>query len=246
MRTSVMTFAAVCLSLVAMSSQAEEIRTTQCSKHKHPEISFQVSNDAIPDVDRQWLVKSLEDMVASGSRFKAGETLQLGWMINKFEKGPGGTLRLHEPDMRSMPIVFVDSANATIKVVRRQRDTVESFSEPVELAYAPLNHSIIVPPDFATVASFSLERHEPEDRDSGWVMVGGENAPTKEEFANYQLVSMYEFALQRPELVHLLAMPPGTVIELPAKGPRQYFLNEKPLSVRPDSYLDQLQSSKTP
>ena len=245
MRTQVIAIAAACLSLIGVSSRAEEIRTTQCSRHKHPEISFQVTNPAVPDVDRQWLVKSLEDLVASGSRFKAGETLQLGGMINKFEKGPGGTLRLQEPDMRSMPIVFVDSVDATLKVVRSQRDTVESFSEPVELTYAPLNHSIIVPPDFATVATFSMERHDPEDSDSGWVMVGGENPPTKEELANYKLVSMYEFALRRPELVHLLAMPPGAVIALPAKGPRQYFLNEKALTVRPDSYLDQFQS-KTP
>jgi len=226
------------------STQAAEFRTTQCSKHGHPEISFQVSSVAIPDVDPKWLVEGLEGMVASGSRFKAGETLQLGWMVNRFEKGPDGTLRLHEPDMQSMPIKFVDSADATLKAVRRQKDTVESFAEAVTMTFPSLLQSIIVPPDYETVTSLSLERREPEDRDSGWAMVGGENAPTQEEFAKYKLVSLYEFALRRPDLLHLLAMPPGTVIELPAKGPRQYFLDEKPLTVEAGSYLDLLDASR--
>lgn len=245
MRTSLLSIvAAACASLLGTASQAAEFRTTQCSKHGHPEISFQVSSAAIPDVDPQWLVQGLEEMVASGSRFKAGETLQLGWMINRFEQGPGGTLRLHEPDMQSMPIKFVDSADATLKAVRRQKDTTESFSQPVPMAFPSLVQSIIVPPDYQTVATFSLERREPEDRSSGWAMVGGDETPTKEQFANYKLVSLYEFALHRPELVHLLAMPPGTVIGVPAKGPPQYFLDEKPLTVAGGSYLDLLDAAR--
>jgi len=244
MRTSVITCLAACFGLMGMSIQAAEFRTTQCSKHGHPEISFQVSSAAVADVDPQWLIKGLENMVANGSRFKAGETLQMGWMINRFEKGPGGTLRLQEPDMRSMPIAFVDSADATLRTARSQKDIVASFDEPVELTFPTLVQSIIVPPDFATVAAFQLERHDPEDRDSGWVMVGGEEEPTKQQLANYRPMSMYEFALQRRELVQLMAMPPGTVIIQSATGSRQYFLNEKPLTVSKDSYLHQLDAAR--
>lgn len=246
MRTSLLSIvAAACASLLGTSSHAAEFRTTQCAKHGHPEISFQVSSAAVPEVDPQWLIKGLEEMVASGSRFQAGETLQLGWMINRFEAGPGGTLRLHEPDMQSMPIKFVDSADATLKAVRRQKDTTESFSAPVPMAFPSLVQSIIVPPDFATVATFSLERREPEDRASGWAMVGGDKAPTREEFANYKLVSLYEFALRRPELVHLLAMPPGSVIGVPANGAREYYLDDKPLTVASGSYLDLLDTARS-
>src|SRR5690242_5545186 len=102
------------LTLAAGEIHAAEFRTTQCGKYGQPEIVFQAQTASIPDVDREWLTRTLEEMVASGSRFKAGETLQLGWMVNRFEQGEGGTLRLQEPDMKSMPIAFIDRVDNTL------------------------------------------------------------------------------------------------------------------------------------
>lgn len=246
MRTSFVTFAAALLTSMGLTTTAgaAELRTTQCSKHRHPEISFQVTSSAIPEEDRQWLVKSLEQMVADGSRFKAGETLQLGWMLNRFEKGPNGTLRLQEPDMKSTPLVFVDSMDATLKTVRSQRDTVESFKQPMQADVPSLRQSIIVPPDYETAAAFAMMRDPPEEQhESGWFMMSGEDQPSEAELAKYQLVSLYEFALRRPDLLHLLALPPGTIIRLPASGRREYFFDEEPLPLTAGSFLDQLDAN---
>ncbi|MET0535587.1 MAG: hypothetical protein ABW171_15330 [Steroidobacter sp.] len=244
MPTRFVTFTAACLTFLGITAHAAEVRTTQCSKHRHPEISFQVTNPAIPEEDRRWLVTSLEQMVASGSRFKAGQTLQLGWMLTLFEKGPDGTLRLQEPDMQAIPIKFVDSVDATLQTVRGHRDTVESFEGKLQALIPTLRQSIIVPPDVATVPGFSLVRDPAEEEtESGWIMIGGETEPTEAQLSQYQLMSMYEFALRRPELLHLLAMPPGTVIKLPAQGPRSYFLDDKLLTVRAGSFIDQLDAT---
>ncbi len=76
MRTAAL--AALFLIVSARVALGAELRTTQCGKHGVPEIGFEVRSSTIPEADRQWVIKTLEDMVAGGSRFKAGETLQLG------------------------------------------------------------------------------------------------------------------------------------------------------------------------
>ena len=45
--------------------------TEGCSKYKHPEIMFEVG-EGVPEVDALHFKATLEGMVASGSRFKAG------------------------------------------------------------------------------------------------------------------------------------------------------------------------------
>jgi hypothetical protein len=228
------------LVLVARESAAAEFRTTQCAKYGQPEISFEVKSESIPAADRQWLIESLESMVASGSRFKPGETVQLGWMVDRIEKGPDETLRLQEPDMRSMPIAFVDSVDNTLMQLRAQKDTAESFAEKISPAFPSLREAILVPPRYLMGPVFSLERHAPEDSDSGWVMVSRGHVPGKDEFANYRRMSLYEFALAQPSLIHLLALPPGTVVNEDRDGTRSYFFSDKPLTLRADSYLQQL------
>jgi hypothetical protein len=233
---------ALFVGLVLASAQvrATEFRTTQCSKYGQPEIVFEVQTASIPEVDRQWLIRTLEEQVAGGSRFKAGETLQLGWMMNRFDKGEGGTLRLQEPDMKSMPIAFVDRMDNTLVTLRLQKDVAESFTEPVALQFPSLTDSMLVHRNYKWTNHLTLERHAPADADSGWVIIYGTHAPTAEELAaDYERVSVYEFAVARRQFIHLLAMPAGTVIEI-NDGQRDYFLNERPLTPRTGSYLQQL------
>ncbi len=71
-------------------------------------------------------------MVATGSRFKAGETLQLGWMINQFAAAPDGTLRLQEPDMRSMPIGVRGQTGQHAEAPALSEGHSESFTEPLD------------------------------------------------------------------------------------------------------------------
>ncbi len=160
MRTS----ALVSLALIVSSAPAfgAELRTTQCRQYDQPEIAFQVKSAAIPAPDPQWVIETLETMVASGSRFKPGDTLQLGWMINQFAAGPDGTLRLQEPDMRSMPTAFVDQLDNTLRHLRSQKDAAGSFTEPLEVTFPSIRQSIFVPPAYKTIFRYAIQRHKPD------------------------------------------------------------------------------------
>ena len=237
MRTSALT--ALLLILSARAAFGAELRTTPRGNDV-PAIVFEVQSATIPETDRQWLIKTLEDMVAGGSRFKAGETLQLGWMIDQFAASPDGTLRLQEPDMRSMPIAFVDRMDNTLRHLRYHKDTVESFAEPLEVVFPSIRQSVLVPPAYKTIFRYAIQRHKPEGTDSGWLMTGPAEPTPDMDLSQHIRVSLYELVRARPELLPLLAMPPGVLITKDFADKREYFFEDRPLTVRPDSFLDKL------
>lgn len=236
------TAALVALFLIVSARVAlgAELRTTQCGKHGVSEIGFEVRSSTIPEADRQWVIKTLEDMVAGGSRFKAGETLQLGWMINQFVAAPDGTLRLQEPDMRSMPIAFADQLDNTLRHLRYHKDTVESFTEPLDVVFPSIRQSVLVPPAYKTIFRYAIQRHKPEGTDSGWLMTGPAEPTPDMDLSQHIRVSLYELVRARPELVPLLAMPPGVLITKDFADKREYFFQDRPLTVRQDSFLAKL------
>ena len=246
MRRSFLAAAAVlAIGFMGAASQATEFRTTQCAKYGQPEIVFEVKSAAIPEADSRLLIETLEQMVAGGSRFKAGETLQLGWMTNRFEQGADGTLRLQEPDLQRFPMRFVDQMDATLQHNRAQKDAVESFTEKVPLMFPSLRESVFVPPLYALKQEFSLERHPPAEGDSGWIMTPVGRQPTDEEVERYRRVSLYEFAMAKPSMIPVLALPAGTVIDVPRGGDeRAYSVDGRTLTVRADSYLQKFDAKQ--
>lgn len=74
---------------VSGSAGAAEFITQRCTDYRHPETRFEVS-DETPVEDAQWLIATLENMVSQGSRFRPGDTIQLGWMTNRLEKASAG------------------------------------------------------------------------------------------------------------------------------------------------------------
>jgi hypothetical protein len=221
----------------AQAALSAELRTTQCGKYGQPEIVFEVQSSAIPEADRQWVIKTVEERVAGGSRFKAGETLQLGWMINQFAEGPDGTLRLQEPDMRSMPFAFVDRLDNTLRHLRYQKDTVESFTEPLDLVFPSVRQSVFVPPAYKSIFRYAMQRHKPEGTDSGWLMTGPADPKADMDLSQHTRVSLYELVRARPELIPLLALPPGVLITKDFADKREYFFEDRALTVRPTSFL---------
>src|SRR5688572_18105307 len=87
----------------AQSAFAKEYITRHCRDYGLPEIRFEVS-DKTPAADVEWLLGTLEHMAAQGSRFRAGDTIQIGWVVNRLEAAKRKTLRLVEPDMFSSPL----------------------------------------------------------------------------------------------------------------------------------------------
>jgi len=208
--------------------------TEGCAKYKHPEIVFEVG-EGVPEVDALHFKSTLEQMVASGSRFKAGETFQVAWMILRFAETDKGRLTLQEPDMQGMPIQYVNGVTRTLRFMRAQRDTADSFGLAEKMKLTTFMDVILVPKDAGKIKIPQLHRGEPEAAMSGWFLLeAGEDPP------RFRPMSLYELALSRPNLVKFFALPPGTDVVVHTSGEISVFSDGKPLTPQAGSFVDQL------
>ena len=208
--------------------------TEGCAKYQHPEIVFDAGDD-VPDVDALHFKSMLEGMVAAGSRFKAGQTFQVAWMILRFAEADQGRLTLQEPDMKGMPIQYVNGVTRTLRFMRAQRDTADSFGLAEQMKLTTIMDIILVPEDPDKIQVPQLHRGEPEGPMSGWFLLeAGEDPP------EFRPMSLYELALSRPNLVKFFALPPGTDVVVAATGEISVFANAKPLAPAAGSFVDQL------
>jgi len=100
--------------------------TSRCHEFAHPEISFDVA-EVVPPERVDSLVAALESMVAAGSVFRPGESLQYGWSLLKFQSDGQGGLFLTEPDFSTRPIEFRGGVTQTLLTNMRQIYTLDSY-----------------------------------------------------------------------------------------------------------------------
>ena len=72
------------------------------SAYGHPDIVIHYHNLAAPLVG--WLQTYFAEAVAEGTVFRAGETVQIGWMLLMLRDGEAGQLMVWEPGFHAMPI----------------------------------------------------------------------------------------------------------------------------------------------
>lgn len=211
--------------------------TSKCVRYGHPEFEINVSEEEVPRPDIDWMLSTLESMVAGGERFKAGETMQIGWMLTRLEPGERGSLRVLEPDMKSLPIVFINSVKRTIRDLRAQKDSVDSILPLDWMQFPDLRHSLVVQASYKNAKRLVLERLAPQDaRDSGW-WVSDLDIPSQDPKA-FARISLYQLALDRPELVKFFAFPQGVQVVL--DGCIHVLKDGAELPVKPGSFLDLL------
>jgi len=217
-------------------AEAKEYQTHSNIKYGHPEIVVRVSDSAIPEQDIKTILEGFEEEVSKGVKYNVGESLQLGFMLNQFSGLKDGRLILEEPDMKSLPIKFIPSMNYTFKTLRQQKDVVESIETNVDLAFPTLREAISVHKNYKISKAIILERVSPEGSQSGWwVHDQSDSNPD-----NYALTSLYQFALDRPDLVKYLALPIGSKV-FDIKGAKiQISLNGQNLVIKKGSFIDEL------
>ena len=208
--------------------------TDGCAKYQHPEIVFE-ADTGIPDVDAEHFKSTLEEMVASGSRFKTGETFQVAWMILKFAEADKGRLKLMEPDLKGMPIQYVDGVSRTLRIMRAQRDSADSFGLLGQMKLTTLMDVILVPEDPGQIEIAQLHREPTKGQMSGWVLLEAGRDPP-----DFRPMSMYELALSRPDLVKFFALPPGVDAIVNTTGEVGLYLDGKPLTPEAGSFIDML------
>lgn len=227
---------------VASATQAGEITEYQTSlgdKLNHPNIVVRVSKASILSIDVNKILDGFEDEIKNGVKYKAGETIQLGFTLNQFSELEDGRLLLEEPDMVSLPIKFVPSMNFTFQTLRNQKDVVESISN-VNLTFPTLRQAIAVHKDYKVSKAVMLERIAPEDGQSGWWLhVQGDSVAE-----DFSLISLYEFAMGRPDLVKFLALPVGAKAYQIDGAPIQVSINDVEVMFEKGSYISELNKLK--
>lgn len=217
-----------------------EARTSKCAAHGHPEIEVRYSEARVPPVDVDSLLAFFEQSVRAGTRYKPGETLQIGWMFTRlFDRGRG-LLGLEEPDFASVPIRWVDCVDRTLLHLRHQRDVAESVGMLDELAPPSIRSSAVVCSRYATSAAFGMRRTEPAEADSGWFV--GCLDPDHDHTNPRRLgrVSLYELVLHRPAAMAFLALPPGCAVTVGADGALLMQRIGTELRIGQGSYLDEI------
>ncbi len=217
------------------------IETKNCHRHDHPEFVLEVDGDQIPEVYVQTFLETLENMVAAGSVFQPGETLQDGWMVTRVEDAGDGKLTLHEPDMQQLPVQFVPGITETLRHKMIQLFTLDSFGiEREQIKIPRIDQTAIACDRFDAGGELLLARDAGEERHSGWIFCCLDDDHDHEQDDNLQLVSLYEAMLRCPHVVAWMYFPDDSQIVLrPDRHPLVIWKDEQ-LEIQPGSYLDEL------
>ncbi|VWD39003.1 hypothetical protein BLA50215_05237 [Burkholderia lata] len=218
-------------------------RTIHCKRFDHPEFQIQVSDRTIPAVDIGWLLRFLEQSVAGGERFRAGETLQIGWMVTMLESGADDVLRIMEPDMRAIPIEFIDSVDSTLKHLRNQKDMAASVAPAQEPDFPSLRQSAVVHVNFKSAGSVLLTRYPARETDSGWTLTDLDDEAGSRDPSRYVKISLYQLGVNRPDLIQFLALPSGLQVFVAGSTIRVMDPGGE-IQPAPGSYLEALNALK--
>jgi len=189
--------------------------TAKCSRYGHPEFVLTCSDECAFDVP--WLVDLLERQVASGSTFREGQTLQLGWSVLRFEADPAGNLHLLELDLSGKPGKFDRSVTRTLLALRLQKSVLESLGIQDQLLFPSLLQTALRCRRFGKTSQPMLIRSEPTAEDSGWFFGCREESHSHDDPNELEGGVLHELASEQPILIEYLAMPTGSMILLDAR-----------------------------
>jgi len=150
---------------------------------------------------------ALIDMANSGSVFKDGQTLQMGWMWFKF-KEVAGTLCLQVPESGKMPFIWNRDCSAGLNTVMMQKFVNDSFG--IEQMECHACQSAILLKGLDRKDGMFMNRLDSLNaNDSGW-FIGAErgNADVNDP-ENLERKSLWEISCIFPETLLFWMLPSG-------------------------------------
>jgi hypothetical protein len=214
------------------------LQTTSCRSHQHPEFRITYDPAIVPvENDVRWFAGWLEEAVAGGKRFSAGQTCQVGWLVTEVRDAGDGQLTIWEPDMRQMPVAWVESVSSTLSHLRRQKDVCESVLAGDEISFPSMLQYALICTQFGRTDCVLMDRQAPEGADSGWFLGCTEVDHDHNSVSEIRKVSLFEAAVSyAPQIVPYLALPEGVMVVLGEGAPR-IFRNGERLTIKPGSFL---------
>lgn len=221
----------------------DRITTQNCKAHGHLELALAYDPAQVLESDVRWFASTLEWMVGSGSRFGAGESVQLGWSALWVSEMEDGVLGFEEPDMRSMPVMRQPGLTQTLRHLRLHKDVVESVLPADAAAFPSFRQACLVCTRLASSAGFIMDRQNPADADSGWFIGCRDKDHSHNQPDNLEKVSLYEAAIVHcPAALPYLALPAGILVAFDRMP--TIFKDRQALNLRRGSFLDRLLGSR--
>lgn len=214
------------------------VQTTTCRRYGHPEFRVNYDPALVPlEEDVRWLLAGLERSVAAGERFTDGQTFQVGWMVTLIRDSGMGLLSILEPDIRQVPVAWVDSVGQTLAQLRVQKDVCESVFSEEDLSFPSAQEAALICTRLGGSQRIVMERSEPQGADSGWFCGCDGQGHNHNDPRELLTVSLYEAAVRHaPQIVPYLALPPGVLLTQ-GGGPPAFFRHGRLLVYKPESYL---------
>ncbi|HEY4058334.1 MAG TPA: DUF2185 domain-containing protein [Kofleriaceae bacterium] len=209
--------------------------TTKCSRAGHPE--FELSVGTLPAPLVEFLVDYLEDSVAEGRTFKAGQHIQIGSGVMRVgAQGKHLTLLERVPGTDKWDV----GVTRTMMAMYRQRCVLESFDMVEQLSFPAPGSGALACTRHDTASVMGFKRGEPQaDDDSGWVVLCNDDHDHNKE--DNLLFTRIETLCERQQWFELfLAMPAGTLVVRDAGAIAMVELDGEPLEVQPGTMLDEM------
>lgn len=164
--------------------------------------------------DISTFLQGLENCVAAGEKFKAGETFQVGWMLTMIEANREGSLSIFEPDFQVMPIRWRDSVALTLLHLRLQRDACQSVVSFDEIDFPSIRQSATICTHFCPSEGFAMGRGKPIDpNDTGWFCSCLNKRHNHNSARELHRLSLYELVVRYgSQIVPYAALPEGVAV----------------------------------
>jgi len=211
------------------------------------DITLQVKYDdtIVEDSDLEWLESVLNEFDYDEALEEESIEVQVGWMPVLLVKENDHEYSFQELDfLDSVSADYTHSATQTIQHIRLQIALCESLETELDhYEFSDLNHAMLVSDDVEKIENVYLFRTDQQGEFSGWVM---NDLDTLEQFEpkNGKLISLYELANRRADLVPYFALPVGYAVHIQSGDVVRIIENEQEMAIQPDSLLAHINAQR--
>lgn len=213
--------------------------TTGCAQFGHAEFTLTFRKDPpVPGLENT-LLGYFEASVSAGKRFKAGETVQLGWATLRLTQRTDGTLGVLEPDL-AHELKWVEGVDQSLVETWRQKEVLSSLGL-LERADFPRQalHAVVCTQAFDTPSKMLGRTDAHGQTDSGWFVGCFDDDHDHQREDALTVMPLVEIATRAPLLTQFFALPAGTDLVI-APGGVQVFIDGEAREPRSGSYLEAL------
>ena len=171
----------------------------------------------VPDLE-QGLMRFLEEGVARGTRFAAGETLRYGWATLRLKQRGDGTLGIEEQSSKDGEDSWDEFVDRTLMQVWYQNEVGRSLHVEDRLDFPAQGQAAVFCTRVEEVQRWFLARHEMPDPFSGWHLCCADKQHDHDSDSNVLAAELLHLTARFPFVTQFLALPVETVVGIEGPG----------------------------